>query len=114
MYYHAAPLFGSVLYNTVLFGRSNFFHSKGTNAHSVFEHILLSDSKTDLNKQPGVLILLCPDCNYKSWLVSYENVKISYLPAFASGKKQKMQHVDEKYIEKNNFEQAVLNFRRKM
>lgn len=96
LYYHAAALFGSVLSITVLFSRSNFFHSKGTNAHSVFECISLADSKADLNKQPGVLILLWPDFNDKSWLVSHENMKISYLPAFASGNKQKMQCVDEK------------------
>jgi len=62
LYYHAAPLFGSVLCNAVLFGRNNFFHSKAT-ARSVFEHVSLSDSKAHLNKQPGGLILLCPECN---------------------------------------------------
>lgn len=45
-----------------------------------------------------LFLYLCPDCNYKSWLVSQKNMKTSYLSAFASGKNQKMQCVDGKYI----------------
>lgn len=57
-------------YNT--FGRSNYFHSKDTNACSVFEHISLLHSKDNFNKEPGVLILLCPDYNTK---VDYFHMK---------------------------------------
>lgn len=107
LYYHATPLFGSVLSTIVLFGRSNFFHSKGTNAHSVFGYISLSDSKADLNKQPCVLILLWPDFNCKSWLVSHENMKTSYLPAFAFSELQKKNvTIDltlQKYLSENGF-----------
>lgn len=62
-----------------------------------------------------LFLYLCPECNYKSWLVSQKNMKTSYLSAFASGKNQKMQCVDGKYIlKKKKFEQPVLKFRRKI
>lgn len=99
--YHAAPLFLSVpitqydLVGVILLLQVQIIIFLQVQMHVVFEHISLLYSKDNFNKEPGVLILLCLDYNNKSWLLSHENMKISH-----SGKKQKMQHIGEKYIKK--------------